>query len=53
VLGANSELMLTASLMLGVDAVKVDAPAMAISRLASLLVSARSMDIGEFMSMCS
>jgi len=48
VLGANGELVLTASMMLGVGAVKVDAHAMLISRFVSLLASACSMNITAF-----
>ena len=48
VLGANGELVLTASMMLGVGAVKVDVRAMLISGFTSLLASACSMDIAEF-----
>ena len=47
VLGANGELVLTASMMLGVGAVKVDVRAMLISRFASLMASA-CRDIAEF-----
>ena len=48
VLGANGELVLTASMMLGVGAVKVDKRAMLISWFASLLASVCRMDIAEF-----
>lgn len=53
VLGANDGLVSTASLMLGVGAVKADARAMVISGFAGLLAGACSMAIGEFVSVCS
>lgn len=53
VLGANDGLVSTASLMLGVGAVKSDARAMVISGFAGLLAGACSMAIGEFVSVCS
>ncbi|CAL5070917.1 unnamed protein product [Urochloa decumbens] len=53
VLGANDGLVSTASLMLGVGAVKADARAMAISGFAGLLAGACSMAIGEFVSVCT
>ncbi|CAL5024585.1 unnamed protein product [Urochloa decumbens] len=53
VLGANDGLVSTASLMLGVGAVKADARAMVVSGFAGLLAGACSMAIGEFVSVCS
>ncbi|KAF0895564.1 hypothetical protein E2562_013879 [Oryza meyeriana var. granulata] len=53
VLGANDGLVSTASLMLGVGAVKAEARAMVISGFAGLLAGACSMAIGEFVSVCS
>ncbi|XP_062224983.1 vacuolar iron transporter homolog 5-like [Phragmites australis] len=53
VLGANDGLVSTASLMLGVGAVKPDARAMVVSGFAGLLAGACSMAIGEFVSVCS
>uniref|UniRef100_A0A0D3G1Z5 Vacuolar iron transporter n=1 Tax=Oryza barthii TaxID=65489 RepID=A0A0D3G1Z5_9ORYZ len=50
VLGANDGLVSTASLMLGVGAVKAEARAMVISGFAGLLAGACSMAIGEFVS---
>jgi vacuolar iron transporter family protein len=52
-LGANDGLVSTASLMLGVGAVKADVRAMVISGFAGLLAGACSMAIGEFVSVCS
>uniref|UniRef100_A0A0E0DKL5 Vacuolar iron transporter n=1 Tax=Oryza meridionalis TaxID=40149 RepID=A0A0E0DKL5_9ORYZ len=53
VLGANDGLVSTASLMLGVGAMKAEARAMVISGFAGLLAGACSMAIGEFVSVCS
>ncbi|XP_037474580.1 vacuolar iron transporter homolog 5-like [Triticum dicoccoides] len=53
VLGANDGLVSTASLMLGVSAVKPDARAMVVSGFAGLLAGACSMVIGEYVSVCS
>ena len=53
VLGANDGLVSTASLMLGVSAVKPEARAMAVSGFAGLLAGAFSMAIGEYVSVCS
>ncbi|CAO1943505.1 unnamed protein product [Urochloa humidicola] len=53
VLGANDGLVSTASLMLGVGAVKAEARAMLISGFAGLLAGACSMAIGEFVSVCT
>ncbi|XP_044971049.1 vacuolar iron transporter homolog 5-like [Hordeum vulgare subsp. vulgare] len=53
VLGANDGLVSTASLMLGVGAVKHEVRAMVISGFAGLLAGACSMAIGEFVSVCS
>ncbi|KAM3389351.1 hypothetical protein ACQJBY_011462 [Aegilops geniculata] len=53
VLGANDGLVSTASLMLGVSAVKPDARAMVVSGFAGLLAGACSMAIGEYVSVCS
>ncbi|GLJ22918.1 hypothetical protein SUGI_0432310 [Cryptomeria japonica] len=50
VLGANDGLVTTASLMMGVGAVKTDAKTMVISGLAALVAGACSMAIGEFIS---
>ncbi|XP_044454320.1 vacuolar iron transporter homolog 5 [Triticum aestivum] len=53
VLGANDGLVSTASLMLGVGAVKHEVRAMVISGFAGLLAGVCSMAIGEFVSVCS
>ncbi|KAM0926000.1 hypothetical protein ACQ4PT_003856 [Festuca glaucescens] len=53
VLGANDGLVSTASLMLGVSAVKHDMRAMVVSGFAGLLAGACSMAIGEYVSVCS
>ncbi|XP_058087667.1 vacuolar iron transporter homolog 4-like [Magnolia sinica] len=53
VLGANDGLVSTASLMMGVGAVKEDAKAMIISGFAGLVAGACSMAIGEFVSVYS
>ncbi|KAE8815622.1 vacuolar iron transporter5-like [Hordeum vulgare] len=53
VLGANDGLVSTASLMLGVSAVKPEARAMVVSGFAGLLAGACSMAIGEYVSVCS
>eukprot|EP01018_Ginkgo_biloba_P011913 Gb_38558 [translate_table: standard] len=53
VLGANDGLVSTASLMMGVGAVKPDARAMVLSGLAGLVAGACSMAIGEFVSVYS
>src|SRR3954469_12162956 len=53
VLGANDGLVSTASLMLGVGAVKHEVRAMVVSGFAGLLAGACSMAIGEFVSVCS
>ncbi|KAJ6803377.1 vacuolar iron transporter-like protein 5 [Iris pallida] len=53
VLGANDGLVSTASLMMGVGAVKSDARAMVLSGLAGLVAGACSMAIGEFVSVYS
>ncbi|KAH7680839.1 Ccc1 family protein [Dioscorea alata] len=53
VLGANDGLVSTASLMMGVGAVKHDAKAMMISGFAGLVGGAFSMAIGEFVSVYS
>lgn len=50
VLGANDGLVSTASLMMGVGAVKSDAKSMVVSGLAALVGGACSMAIGEFVS---
>ncbi|XP_059074692.1 vacuolar iron transporter homolog 1-like isoform X2 [Cryptomeria japonica] len=50
VLGANDGLVTTASLMMGVGAVKTDAKTMVMSGLAALVAGACSMGIGEFVS---
>ncbi|GLJ22920.1 hypothetical protein SUGI_0432340 [Cryptomeria japonica] len=50
VLGATDGLVTTASLMMGVGAVKTDAKTMVISGLAALVAGACSMAIGEFIS---
>ncbi|GLJ22919.1 hypothetical protein SUGI_0432330 [Cryptomeria japonica] len=50
VLGANDWLVTTASLMMGVGAVKTDAKTMVISGLAALVAGTCSMAIGEFIS---
>ncbi|GLJ22916.1 hypothetical protein SUGI_0432290 [Cryptomeria japonica] len=51
VLGANDGLLTTASLMMGVGAVKKNAKTMVISGLAALVAGACSMAIGEFISL--
>ncbi|KAJ6813956.1 integral membrane protein [Iris pallida] len=53
VLGANDGLVSTASLMMGVGAVKSDAKAMVLSGFAGLVAGACSMAIGEFVSVYS
>ncbi|XP_068658205.1 vacuolar iron transporter homolog 4-like [Aristolochia californica] len=53
VLGANDGLVSTASLMMGVGAIKTDTKAMIISGLAGLVAGACSMAIGEFVSVYS
>ncbi|XP_039117056.1 vacuolar iron transporter homolog 4-like [Dioscorea cayenensis subsp. rotundata] len=53
VLGANDGLVSTASLMMGVGAVKDDPKAMLISGFAGLVAGACSMAIGEFVSVYS
>ncbi|WOL04517.1 vacuolar iron transporter [Canna indica] len=53
VLGANDGLLSTASLMMGIGAVKDDARAMLLSGLAGLVAGACSMGIGEFVSVYS
>ncbi|WOL12294.1 hypothetical protein Cni_G21060 [Canna indica] len=53
VLGANDGLVSTASLMMGVGAVKDDAKAMILSGFAGLVAGACSMAIGEFVSVYS
>ncbi|KAJ0976581.1 hypothetical protein J5N97_012055 [Dioscorea zingiberensis] len=53
VLGANDGLLSTASLMMGVGAVKDDPKAMIISGFAGLVGGACSMAIGEFVSVYS
>ncbi|KAL6005500.1 hypothetical protein ACLOJK_006067 [Asimina triloba] len=53
VLGANDGLVSTASLMMGVGAVKEDAKAMIVSGFAGLVAGACSMAIGEFVSVYS
>ncbi|XP_074556097.1 vacuolar iron transporter homolog 2-like [Curcuma longa] len=53
VLGANDGLLSTASLMMGVGAVKDDAKAMLVSGVAGLVGGACSMAIGEFVSVYS
>ncbi|KAG6513212.1 vacuolar iron transporter homolog 1-like [Zingiber officinale] len=53
VLGANDGLVSTASLMMGVGAVKDDAKAMVLSGFAGLVAGACSMAIGEFVSVYS
>ncbi|KAJ8630565.1 hypothetical protein MRB53_023888 [Persea americana] len=53
VLGANDGLVSTASLMMGVGAVKTDARAMILSGLSGLVAGACSMAIGEFVSVYS
>lgn len=50
VLGANDGLITTASLMMGVGAVKKDSKTMVMSGLAALVAGACSMAIGEFIS---
>lgn len=52
-LGANDGLVSTASLMMGVGAVKADAKAMLLSGLSGLVAGACSMAIGEFVSVYS
>ncbi|XP_042492413.1 vacuolar iron transporter homolog 4-like [Macadamia integrifolia] len=53
VLGANDGLVSTASLMMGVGAVRQDSKAMIISGFAGLVAGACSMAIGEFVSVYS
>lgn len=53
VLEANDGLLSTASLMMGVGAVKDDAKAMLVSSMAELVAGACSMAIGEFVSVYS
>ncbi|KAG6489452.1 vacuolar iron transporter homolog 2-like [Zingiber officinale] len=53
VLGANDGLVSTASLMMGIGAVKDDAKAMLLSGFAGLVAGACSMAIGEFVSVYS
>ncbi|KAL9276642.1 hypothetical protein ACSQ67_025807 [Phaseolus vulgaris] len=53
VLGANDGLVSTASLMMGVGAVKQDVKAMILSGFAGLVAGACSMAIGEFVSVYS
>lgn len=53
VLGANDGLVSTASLMMGVGAVKQDIKAMILSGFAGLVAGACSMAIGEFVSVYS
>lgn len=53
VLGASDGLVSTASLMMGVGAVKGDAKAMVLSGFAGLVAGACSMAIGEFVSVAS
>ncbi|XP_057837640.1 vacuolar iron transporter homolog 5-like [Cryptomeria japonica] len=53
VLGANDGLVSTASLMMGVCAVKPEARTMVLSGLAGLVGGACSMAIGEFVSVCT
>ncbi|CAH2036660.1 unnamed protein product [Thlaspi arvense] len=53
VLGANDGLVSTASLMMGVGAVKKDAKTMILSGFAGLVAGACSMAIGEFVSVYS
>lgn len=53
VLGANDGLVSTASLMVGVGAVKKDDKAMLLSGIAGLFAGACSMAIGEFVSVYS
>ncbi|XP_010525582.1 PREDICTED: vacuolar iron transporter homolog 1-like [Tarenaya hassleriana] len=53
VLGANDGLVSTASLMMGVGAVKEDVKAMILSGFAGLVAGASSMAIGEFVSVYS
>ncbi|XP_020572057.1 vacuolar iron transporter homolog 4-like [Phalaenopsis equestris] len=53
VLGANDGLVSTASLMIGIGAVKEDARAMILSGFAALVAGACSMAIGEFVSVYS
>ncbi|XP_057523024.1 vacuolar iron transporter homolog 4-like [Amaranthus tricolor] len=53
VLGANDGLMTTASLMMGVGAVKQDMKAMILTGFAGLVAAACSMAIGEFVSVHS
>ncbi|GLJ22915.1 hypothetical protein SUGI_0432280 [Cryptomeria japonica] len=50
VLGANDGLVTTASLMMGVGAVKTDSKTMVMSGIAALVAGACSMAIGEFVS---
>uniref|UniRef100_A0A9I9DV97 Vacuolar iron transporter n=1 Tax=Cucumis melo TaxID=3656 RepID=A0A9I9DV97_CUCME len=53
VLGANDGLVSTASLMMGVGAVKHDVKAMILTGFAGLIAGACSMAIGEFVSVYS
>ncbi|CAN6438987.1 unnamed protein product [Victoria cruziana] len=53
VLGANDGLVSTASLMMGIGAVKQDIKAMMLSGFAGLMAGACSMAIGEFVSVYS
>ncbi|KAJ4795576.1 Vacuolar iron transporter [Rhynchospora pubera] len=53
ILGANDGLVSTASLMMGVGAVKSDSKAMLLSGFAGLIAGACSMAIGEFVSVSS
>ncbi|KAF9601255.1 hypothetical protein IFM89_018365 [Coptis chinensis] len=53
VLGANDGLVSTASLMMGIGAVKEDAKAMILAGFAGLVAGACSMAIGEFVSVYS
>ncbi|XP_068663960.1 vacuolar iron transporter homolog 4-like [Aristolochia californica] len=53
VLGANDGLVSTASLMMGVGAIKTDTKAMIVSGVAGLVAGSCSMAIGEFVSVYS
>lgn len=53
VLGANDGLLSTASLMMGVGAVRTDAKSMILTGIAGLIAGACSMGIGEFVSVYS
>ncbi|KAK4438228.1 Vacuolar iron transporter3 [Sesamum alatum] len=53
VLGANDGILSTASLMMGVGAVRQDAKTMVLTGIAGLLAGACSMAIGEFVSVYS